>query len=106
VRLFKFWVDPIALEDETTVVTIKGSAYRSDSHDFSCDVDFVDDNSEPILPSSAYSSFSSDPAWRQGQVLRIEPWMLRMYCFSGCWMNILMDVIDSGEYHLMALTRG
>jgi len=87
-------------------ITIKASAYRSDAHDFgllaTINCNRSDSNQEEELPSSNFKSRKGIVAWKKGQVIRLEKRDFPKKEWKGCEIEILVDVVDSGEYNIVA----
>jgi hypothetical protein len=93
------------LSDEA--ITIKASSFRSDAHDFTlmayinCASSITNPNSED-LPSSNYLSKRGTFAWKKGQVIRLEKTEFPNKKWDNCELYIVLDAVDSGEYHIVA----
>lgn len=87
-------------------VVIKASAYRSDAHDFNlmASIKCPQKNETEDLPSTNFESKKGVSAWKKGQVIRIGKDEFTAHEWNNCLIEIVMDVIDSGEYHIMAST--
>ena len=92
-RVFKF-VIPSEIDDDVGSVLIKASAYRGSSRDFSMKV---------YKEGSEMKSRDGISAWKKGKVVRINKADFYGWC-KGCEIKILIDVKDSGYYHIMAQT--
>jgi hypothetical protein len=69
VRIFKFTI-PQDIKDESHLI-IKGSAYRGSAHDFGMSVN-LDTTKAENLPSSNIDNKKGIPAWKRGQVIRLQ----------------------------------
>ncbi len=94
-RVFKFVIPPQLQDEENASVVIKASAYRGTVHDFNLAVVGSDKEGE------SQEDIKGVPAWKKGQVIRINKDNYKGWC-KGCEIKILLDVNDSGYYHIMA----
>jgi hypothetical protein len=88
-------------------IIIKASAYRSDAHDFNlmATIACLSEDEEDVLPSTNFESKKGVSAWKKGQVIRIGIEEFPKEKWDGCIIELVMDVVDSGEYHIMVSTN-
>jgi hypothetical protein len=98
-RIFKFML-PDELDMNSTVY-IKASAYRGSAHDFTLSAAPGDSTH---LPSTDFYSKKGSPAWKKGQVVRLNKRNFEGF-IAGADIKVLLDVIDSGIYHIMVMTE-
>ena len=67
-------------------------------HDFTLTVAAKDQGNSP---GTNYNAKTGIAAWKKGQVVRISKENFDGWC-KGCEIKILLDVRDSGFYHIMA----
>jgi len=88
-------------------LVIKAAAYRSDAHDFNLMASITCPNQTrgEDIPSSDFQSKKGVPAWKKGQVIRIEQNEFPYDNWYNCTVDIVVDVVDSGEYYITATTN-
>jgi hypothetical protein len=101
-KVFKFKI-PLQADRNQSVI-IKASPFRGNVHDFTLLAMINPGTGNPSMPSTDFGSRKGISAWKKGQVIRLNPDEVRNWC-AGCEIQILLDVVDSGYYHIVAQTN-
>ena len=105
-RIFKFTI-PQSIPDDTSLL-IKASAFKGTVHDFTLAVAPAKPREEDSGTTHEVGSGIDDkrgiPAWKKGQVIRLNKENFPRGWCKGCEIKVLLDVKDEGYYRIMAQT--
>ena len=95
-RVFTFTIPSSLVDTANSSLIIKAASYRGTVHDFNLKM-----QSTVPMADGSFRERLARPAWKKGQVIRLDQENWRESWCHECVFKILLDVKDEDYYHIM-----